>query len=162
MMYAPNGAIWFNNIYELYYDLFNEIGLNIGPNQYLYDQDTQTQIKFKDKYIKASIDGSPIYAGRNDIVFDPAKNYSLISRLFEYYLEKAQNSDDGDIIQGYVAHYIDDNPEKDKQRVVVKTIGRGEISSNYYYNIYLAYMDCIFKIAGYRLIDLSNFDIKVE
>ena len=161
MIYLANGTIGFENIYDMYYDLFSEIGLNIGPNQYLYDQDTQAPIMFKDKYIKASIDGSPLYAGRNDIVFEPAKNYTLITRLFEYYLDKSQNTDDGDILQGYVAHYIDDNIEKDKQRVVVKTIGRGLIESNFYYNIYLAYIDCIFKIAGYNA-DLSNFDIRLE
>ena len=109
MNYYANGTIGFDNIFDMYYDMFSEIGLGIGPNNYLYDQDTQITIMFKDKYIKASIDGQPIYAGRNDILFEPAKNYTLMTRLFEYYLDKAQNSDDGDIIKGYVAHYIDDD-----------------------------------------------------
>lgn len=161
MNYYANGTIGFDNIFDMYYDMFSEIGLGIGPNNYLYDQDTQITIMFKDKYIKASIDGQPIYAGRNDILFEPAKNYTLMTRLFEYYLDKAQNSDDGDIIKGYVAHYIDDDNTREKQRVVVKTLGRGEIASKFYFNIYLAYIDCIFRIAGYNP-DLSNFDIKVE
>ena len=84
-----------------------------------------------------------------------------MTRLFEYYLDKCQNSDDGDQLQGYIAHYIDDDETKEKQRVVVKTVGRGEISSQFYFNVYLAYIDCLFKIAGYNA-DLSNFDIKVE
>lgn len=161
MIYFPNGTVGFDNIFDMYYDLFSEIGLGINAQQYLYDQDTQTTIMFKEKYIKASIDGQPVYAGRNDIVFEPAKNYTLMTRLFEYYLDKCQNSDDGDILQGYIAHYIDDDVTKEKQRVVVKTMGRGEISSDYYFNIYLAYIDCLFKIAGYNA-NLSNFDIKVE
>lgn len=161
MNYYPNGTVGFDNIFDMYYELFNEIGLGINTQQYLYDQDTQTVIMFKEKYIKASIDGQPIYAGRNDIVFEPAKNYTLMTRLFEYYLDKCQNSDDGDILCGYIAHYIDDDETKEKQRVVVKTVGRGEISSEFYYNIYLAYIDCLFKIAGYNAV-LSNFDIKVE
>ena len=161
MNYYPNGTVGFDNIFDMYYELFNEIGLGINNQQYLYDQDTQTVIMFKEKYIKASIDGQPIYAGRNDIVFEPAKNYTLMTRLFEYYLDKCQNSDDGDILCGYIAHYIDDDETKEKQRVVVKTVGRGEISSEFYYNIYLAYIDCLFKIAGYNAV-LSNFDIKVE
>jgi len=161
MIYLPNGTVYFDNIYDMYYDLFSEIGLGINSQQYLYDQDTQTVIQFKEKYIKASINGQPVYAGRNDIVFEPAKNYTLMTRLFEYYLDKCQNSDDGDQLQGYIAHYIDDDETKEKQRVVVKTVGRGEISSQFYFNVYLAYIDCLFKIAGYNA-DLSNFDIKVE
>lgn len=161
MIYYANGTVGFENIWDMYYDLFSEIGLGINNQQYLYDQDTQVTITFKEKYIKASINGQPVYAGRNDIVFEPAKNYTLMARLFEYYLDKCQQSDDGDQLQGYIAHYIDDDEAKEKQRVVVKTMGRGEISSNYYFNIYLAYIDCLFKIAGYNAI-LTNFDIKVE
>lgn len=161
MIYLPNGTVIFDNIFDMYYDMFSEIGLGINSQQYLYDQDTQTVIQFKEKYIKASINGQPVYAGRNDIVFEPAKNYTLMTRLFEYYLDKCQNSDDGDQLQGYIAHYIDDDAAKERQRVVVKTVGRGEISSQFYFNIYLAYIDCLFKIAGYNA-DLSNFDIKVE
>lgn len=161
MNYLPNGTVYFDNIFDMYYDLFSEIGLGINAQQYLYDQDTQITIQFKEKYIKASIDGQPVYAGRNDIVFEPAKNYTLMARLFEYYLDKCQNSDDGDLLQGYIAHYIDDDEKKEKQRVVVKTAGRGEISSQFYFNVYLAYIDCLFRIAGYCA-DLSNFDILVE
>ena len=161
MNYYANGTVGFDNIYDMYYDLFSEIGLGINAQQYLYDQDTQVTIMFKEKYIKASINGQPIYAGRNDVVFEPAKNYTLMARLFEYYLDKCQQSDDGDMLEGYIAHYIDDDETKEKQRVVVKTVGRGEISSSYYFNIYLAYIDCLFKIAGYNA-NLSNFDIKAE
>lgn len=161
MIYYANGTVGFENIWDLYYDLFSEIGLGINNQQYLYDQDTQTTIMFKDKYIKASINGQPVYAGRNDVVFEPAKNYTLMARLFEYYLDKCQHSDDGDMLQGYIAHYIDDDEAKEKQAVVVKTAGRGLIQSSFYFNIYLAYIDCLFKIAGYNA-DLRNFDIKVE
>ena len=161
MNYLPNGKVFFNDIYDLFYDLFMEIGLSIGKDQYLYDQETNIPIMIKDKYIKASVDNTPIYAGRNDIVFDPARNYSLMEKLFCFYLDKCQHSDDGDILGGYIAHYIDDNPEKDKQRVTVKTMQRGLIESDFYYNIYLEYIDCIFKIGGYNP-DLFMFDIKPE
>lgn len=161
MIYYANGTVGFENIWDLYYDLFSEIGLGINSQQYLYDQDTQTTIMFKDKYIKASINGQPVYAGRNDVVFEPNKNYTLMARLFEYYLDKCQHSDDGDLLCGYIAHYIDDDATKEKQAVVVKTQGRGLIQSDFYFNIYLAYVDCLFKIAGYNVV-LKNFDIKAE
>lgn len=150
----------FNNIQELYYDLFNEIGLSIGPNGYLYDQDTGNFIQFDEKYIKASLSPDQIYAGRNEILFEPNMNYKLIDRLFGYYLDKCQHSEDGDIIGGYIAHYTDETPER-KQRVVVKTIEHGDYCSEWYWFIYLAFIDCMFRIAGY-VVDLSNFDIEPE
>ena len=152
------------NFYQhryLNYNLFNEIGLSVRPDQYVYDQDTGNVIQFKEKLLKASINGAPVYAGNRDIIFEPDKNYALMACLFGMYLDKAQHSDDGDLLQGYIAQYIDDDETREKQRVVVKTVGRGEISSDYYYNIYLSYIDCIFKIAGYNT-DLSNFDIKPD
>ena len=157
-----NGTVGFANIYDMYYDLFNEIGLSINSEGLLYDQDTGNIIQFKEKNIKASINNQPIYPGRNDILFEPDKNYQLIVSLFGFYIDKCTNSEDGDTLCGYIANYIDDNETKDKQRVVVKTAGRGEIISNFYYNIYLAYIDCIFRIAGYNNINLSNLDIIVE
>ena len=53
MIYLPNGTVIFDNIFDMYYDMFSEIGLGINSQQYLYDQDTQTVIQFKEKYIKA-------------------------------------------------------------------------------------------------------------
>ena len=159
MQFGPNGKMIFQTIEELYSDLFMEIGLAV-KNNYIYLQGGNF-LKCGDKFIKVSLDGSPVYPGRNDIMFDPANNYALISFLFGFYLDACQDSDDGDLLQGYIAQYIDDDETREKQRVVVKTVGRGEISSNYHYNIYLSYIDCIFKIAGYDT-DLSNFDIKPE
>ena len=161
MQFLSNGMRVYDTISEMYYDLFMEIGLGIDKNQYLYDQDTMSPIVFGEKYIKASINNEPLYPGRNDIVFAPAENYALISTLFGYYLDKAQNSEDGDLIGGLIAYFIDDNEDCTKQRVVVKSNSRGDISSAYYYNIYLAYIDCIFKIAEINA-DLSNFDVYVE
>lgn len=161
MNYLPNGVVMFYDMNDLLYDLFMEIGLGINSDKVLYDQENGAPILFKEKYIKASIDGTPVFAGRNDILFEPDKNYSLMVCIFAYYLDKCKESEDGDILQGYIAHYIEDNLEKDKQRVVVKSVGRGLIESAFYYNIYLSYIDCIFRIAGYYP-DLSNFDIKPE
>ena len=157
MQILANGTKMYDDIHEVFYDLFMEIGLAVDQNQYIYDQDTMQHIIFKDKYLKVSMCGEPVYPGRNDIAFEPQGNYSLMSTLFGYYLDKAQKSEDGDIIGGYIAHYIDDNEDKTKQRVVVRSATRGDISSNYYYNIHLAFIDCIFRIAGYS-VDLSNID----
>lgn len=157
MFYTPNGSMVYESIDELYSELFMEIGLAVNGN-YIYLQDGDF-LKCGDKFIKVSLDGTPVYPGRNDIIFDPSTNYALIQFLFGFYLDISQNSDDGDLLQGYIANYIDDDENREKQRVVVKTIGRGEIYSDFYYNIYLSYIDCIFRIAGYN-VDLHNFDIQ--
>lgn len=151
----------FNSLFELYYDLFNEIGLAAKPNGYLYDQDTENFLQFDEgKFIKTSLDGNEVYAGRNEVVFDPSSNYKLIYHLFGYYLDKCQNDPDGDQLGGYIAHYTEDTEER-LQRVVVKTQSRGEITSDWYWCIYLAFIDCIFAIDGYK-VDLHHFDIKPE
>jgi hypothetical protein len=134
-------------------------GIN-AQNGYLYDQESGNYLTFENLYIKASTAGNEIYAGRNEIVFDPAFNYKLIDRLFGFFLDKCQNSDDGDLLGGFIAYYSEDNPER-KQRVVVKTNRRGDISSKWYWCIYLAYIDCIFAINEYN-VDLSNFDVEPE
>ena len=51
MNYLPNGQITFVNFSDMYYDLFMELGLGIDANSYLYDQDTDMPILFKEKYI---------------------------------------------------------------------------------------------------------------
>ena len=52
MNFLPNGKMIFDDIYEMYFQLFAEIGLGINQNQYLYDQDSMIVLKYKDKYIK--------------------------------------------------------------------------------------------------------------
>ena len=161
MYYSMNGKMIFSSIDDLNYNLFNEIGLSVRPDQYVYDQDTGNVIQSNEKLLKASINGAPVYAGNRDIIFEPDKNYALMACLFGMYLDKAQHSDDGDLLQGYIAHYVFDDETRTKQQVVVKTVGRGEIASKFYYNVYLGYIECIFLISGSE-VDLSNFDIPKE
>ena len=166
MIYLPNGAIQFNDLGELYYELFMEMGLYVkSTDSYLYDQDTSMPIMFDSKYVKASINNMPVYAGANDIVFDPARNYKLISQLFGYYITKCQYSEDGDLLKGFNAWYdeslVDEKTGFEKKKVTIKTEGRGFIESQYYFQIYLSFIDCIFKI-NEKVVDLSNFDCPPE
>lgn len=154
----PNGR-GFTDLNDLMINYLSEMGLAVDETtQYLYDQDNGNVLKYKEKNIKVSINGIPAYAGLTDIVFDPFHNYGIVSSLFGHYLDVCKESDDGDLLGGYIAHGVEDNRENDKQRVVVKTINRGEIASNYYKSVFLAFADCTFRIAGY-VVDLSAFDI---
>lgn len=157
MNFTPYGKVMFQDIYEMYYHLFTEIGLGINSDQYLYDQDNGTVLRYKDKYLKATVQPVEIYAGKTDMIFDPAKNYNLIVSILGYYLDKEANNPEGDNI-GFIAQYIEDDGTKEKQRVVVKT-RKGDYVSTFYHNIYLAYIEVIFLLADNFIVDLSNFDI---
>ena len=149
--------IAFRDVYEMYYHLFTEIGLSIDSNQYLFDQDTGSILQYNGLFIKATTMPTPIYAGKTDIVFDPSKNYNLMTCIFGYYIDKESNSEDGDTI-GYIAQYIDDDKNREKQRVVVRTRNHGDICSKYYHNIYLGYIECILLLSGYASVYLDNLD----
>ena len=159
MHFSPNQKMMFDNISEMYYHLFMEMGLGINSADRLYDQDTMVELQFKEKYIKASTTGQPLYAGRNDIVFEPARNYQLMVALVGYYIDKEIKTS-GDTI-GYIAQYVEDDANRERQRVVIKTVAKGDIVSQFYLNVYLAYIECIFALAD-MTVDLSNLDIVME
>ena len=122
---------YFNTLQELYFDLFNEIGLGVRQDGYIYDQDNGNLLTFENLYLKISLSGQEIYAGRNEMIFDPSTSFKLIDRIFGYFLDKCREDEDGDILQGLVAYYCED-AENRQQRVCVKTLGRGIIASRWY------------------------------
>lgn len=162
---SGNGKMFFSNLKEMYYNLFLEIGLSINNDNYIYDQDNGIILKYKDKYMKLSFNNE-VYAGKNDIVFDPSTNYNLMIMIFGYYMEK-ELANGNDI--GYIAQFTEEEfkrtkenkKERYRQRAVVRT-KNGDICSNYYYNLYLALIEIIFIISGNDGYDLSNFDILPE
>lgn len=156
MNYLANGKMCFDNVYEMYYNLFIEIGLAINYNQYLYDKDTGIELRFKDKYIKATIQPVEIYAGRNDIIFDPLNNYNLMITLLGYFIDKVNSDEESQHIE-FIAHYTEELKEYEMQRVVIKTTS-GDIYSNYYKNVNFGYIECIFILSGNTNYDLRNLD----
>lgn len=153
MQFLQNGKIMFDNMYEMYFNLYNALELAVDEQtQYLYDINNRQPLRFKDKYIKTSLTNPVVYAGKNDIVFDPASNYQLMVSIMGYFLD----SHSGEI--SFIAQYIEDNLTRDKQRVCVKTKDK-VIESQFYYNVYLGYVECIFALADEMIPDLSNLDI---
>lgn len=156
MHFLPNGDMQFEDIYEMYYYLFSEIGLAINQSQYLYDMDTGIVLKYKDKYIKATTIPQSIYAGKNDVVFEPEKNYNLMVTMLGYYIDKEAQQNDNDI--GFVAQFTEYDDAGEQQRVVIKTNKLGTIYSRYYHTLYLGYLECIFILSGNTHVNLYNFD----
>lgn len=155
---TPLGAAYlFDYPGEMFRNLIMEMGLELSSDGYLRDQETKNIIRYKEKYIKVSITPEPAYAGSTDVILELHNSFDIIQKLFGYYLEYAQNTEDGDITGGIIAWFIDELPDKSKQRVVLRTVNRGDISSDYYFNILLAFCDCIFKISGSNVV-LQNLD----
>lgn len=148
------GQLIFDDRPEMFYHLFGEMGLDINREGYLYDIETKDIIKYKDKYLKTTqYPGIPVYAGRNDMVFEPIGNYNLMVSLFGYYLDKEFPP------EFFIAQYIEDDSTNTLQRVCVKT-SQGDIYSPFYNNIYLGYCYCVFALGGQDVF-LNNFDIVI-
>ena len=159
MRFNPDGTASFDTYGDLYFHLFIEMGLSINKDSYLFDQDSGSNMPllFDGKSIKANTKDQPIYVGENEIAFDPTTNYSVMSKLFYFYLDKYNNSDE--VLYRYLAHSIEDDPNKEKQCVCIKHQG-GKIYTHYYYNLYLAFIEMVFILNDSYSVNLSNFDIK--
>lgn len=142
----------------MHYALFNIIGLSINRDSYLYDNDTGTVLQYKGKYIKATTADIPIYAGKNDIVFDPPCSYHMMVVLLGYYINKRDNSEDEHPL-GFISQGIIDTADKSQHQLFVDTSTRGRIISDWFNNGYLTYIDMIFKLDEQDFVDLHNFDI---
>ena len=153
MIMNSNFEMEFDDRPEMFYSMFNEIGIDIDHNGYLYDEDSRSPIKFKDKNIKTTkFADEVVYCdNRIDILFEPLENYHLMICLFGYFINKQFPLD------CYVAQFIEDNPDKTKQRVVVRT-SNGDIFSPFYKNIYLGYCYLIFAMTDQK-VNLDKFDI---
>ena len=162
MRVVPNNTgqlvTMYDNLQELYYNLFFELGVFVNESGYIQDSDTNIQLKFRDMYIKVSLnDMNEAYAGKTEILFDPPHNFALASNLMGFYIDKREHSDNpvNYLSQGIVDRMFPDDIMR--HQVFVKT-GNGEYESNFYRNSYLCFIDCIFRMGG-SVVDLSNLDL---
>ena len=159
MIFNQDGSISYNDIFELYYNLFNVIGLSVNADQYLYDQDNGQILKYNDKAIKAATTPMNVYAGKNDIVFDPSLNYDIMVKLFGYWLDKELAIGENPNIAPFQSQFIEDNPaNKLEQRFTLCFANGTQYTSHYYNKLYLAYMELIFLIGDDQIVNLYNFD----
>ena len=64
--------------------IMQEIGLEIGDDDRIYDQETQNIIRMNGMDVMAP----GCYGGRNSIEFDPYNNKKMMSQLFGYFIDK--------------------------------------------------------------------------
>lgn len=161
MNFNLDGTVSFSSYGDLYFHMFIEMGISINKDSYIFDQDSGKQfpLLFDGKAIKANTKDQPIYVGENEVAFDPTVNYSVMSKLFYWYLDKY--AQDEESTYKYIAHSIEDNEDKTKQCICIKT-DKGKIYSKFYYNLYLAFIEMIFILNRSYQVNLDNFDIKKE
>ena len=143
-----------------------EMGLGLDRNNHLYDQTTGDILQWKDKYIKCSVDDTPIYAGKDEVIFSIDENFQLFMNIYAHFLDNLAKDEDSDII--VVAHYIDYIEDINKNRLCVKyntkdgSVVGGILTSNLFSDQWLCYIDSIFLLNGNVNFDLSNFDQERE
>lgn len=129
--------------------IMQEIGLEVGPRQRVYDQDTGAAIR---------INGMDIVApgcngGRQAVEFDPYNNRKMMGQLFSHFLEKYAEETDVDCQTFY---NVDSGTNGKVQcRLSDNTI----LTSKPYQRDSLKYMDIIMQLNGDASPDLEKYDV---
>lgn len=150
----------FDDEFELNWEFINELGLDVDNNGFIIDVMTNTRFRFNGLDIIANINPNDIkYPGTEQINLDLLHNIKLVGTLFAYYLKRKE-------AEGMpILSYFDDRQIQPNGltywAVTVKFDPTHSITSKYYYNRCLRYLDLIFTMEGDD-VDLSNFDVLIE
>lgn len=131
--------------------IMQEIGLGVDNHQKVIDQDTREALKFKDKNIKYSSQNSVILT-KNDMPFDPIGTRNMMNSLFDHFTEKVQEEEGT-----YVSIYYDINGDQGKTALEAVVNGQ-KVTSDYYNNEALKYLDLIMKMNGSSTCNLKQYD----
>ena len=166
-----NGVMTFNDIYDLNYEFLKELSISVLPNGSLMYQNDDTGeqrlLQMDKKNIIASIDPNNIhYAGPMDISFDILNDIRLMTVLFGFYLDRKQ--EEGMSFLSYFAEEeirtLRPNPRSVKTydikytALTVKYTTSNSITSHYYHNRCLKFIDMIFTMEEDE-VDLTIFDV---
>lgn len=130
--------------------IMQEIGLEVGDRQRLYDQDTGNLIQFDGKDLVAPGASS----GREAHEFDPYNSTRLMAQMFSYYADKLNQS--GEIPEYNVIYNVDLG--QGRGRVEMRN-DSDKMSSAVYQRDQCKYADLILQLNGEPTPDLKEFDI---
>ena len=164
MNILPNGAIVFDDKYELIYELLNELEYEVLSDGSIID-DCNNILYFNEMKVLATINpNNPKYPGQGEIDFDILNNVRLSTVLFGRYLEKKMASG-----MPFVSYYPGELaipnpagknlPDKKISNLTVKFDNIHEISTPYFKNKCLKFIYMIFKLEDQE-VDLTNMDIE--
>ena len=134
--------------------IMQEIGLEVGQGNKIYDQDTGLALRINGTDVVAP--GYP--TTRRSTEFDPYNNRKMMNQLFGYFLEK--NSDETDV--EVVTFYDVPGNEPNKGSVKCKLSDNRELQSGSYMRDSLKYADIIIQLNGGEANTLQEFDTPVE
>lgn len=133
--------------------IMQEIGLGVDNYQKIIDQDTRETLLFKEKNMKYSSQNN-VLIGRNDMIFDPINNRFLMMSLFDHFATKIEEEDGK-----YISIYYDVNGENGS---ALEAVVDGEkITSDYYNNDSLKYLDIIMQLNDAENISLKQYDKEI-
>lgn len=129
--------------------IMQEIGLEVGDRNRIFDQDTGLELKINGMDVTA-----PGYQERQAMEFDPYNNRKMMNQLFGYFLDKHSDETDIDVIS-----YFDVPHDKDTSCVTCRMSDNSTITSNPYKRDSLKYTDLIIQLNGGEVEGLDKFDI---
>ena len=130
--------------------MMQEMGIEIGARQRLYDQDTGLPLQFEGKDLVAPGASS----GKGAQEFDPYNSTRMMAQMFTYYTDKlAQN---GEAPEFNVIYNVDLG--KGQGRVEMKN-DEEQISSAVYQRDQCKYADLILRLNGDENPNLTEFDV---
>ncbi len=131
--------------------IMDEIGLEIGPEDLIIDQDFTQLLTVSGKNLKFMRNNKTRHE-KNIIEFNPSENVKVMVHLFSYYLNK-KNLEDGTYFPIYFPVLGSDGKTS-----ALEIKGDIIIKSKYYKNESLKYLDIIMHINGEENVDLSYLD----
>ena len=158
MRLNPFGMV-FDDVYELNYEVLSELELEVKPDGKIYDPSKGSILSFNGNIIIASINPNEVhYAGQGEIELDLLNNVRMTTVLFADYLKKKQAKG-----MPFVSYFPEEKVEtvEDEEikytNLTVKFDNTRSISSEFFHNKCLKFLDLIFKMEENNA-DLRNFD----
>ena len=167
MTIDANGVMFFDDIFELNYELLSELEYEVKPDGSVIDTVSNSIIFFNGLKVTASIKANDIhYPGQGEIAFDILNNTRLTTMLFGQYIQR--KIDQG---MSFVSWYPEERVvegKKDKDpdirfsNITVKFDNIHEVSSPFYMNKCLKFIYMIFYLDEGNVVNLNNFDAPPE
>lgn len=158
MRITPYG-VQFNDVFELNYNIMSSIGIEVYPDGSLYDPDRDTIIACDGKTLKTTINPMDIkYAGQGECMFDPLNNVKQVTTLMGYFIDKKVEFEEMTFQSWYPEEMEDSIMGWKYSSITIKTEEGEHISTHYYYNKCLKFIEMIF-ILGEQDVNLLNFDL---
>ena len=139
-----------SNDYEINKLVMQEIGLEVGPNKRIYDQDTGAAIRINNMDVVDQ--GS--YTNSRSTEFNPSGNRKMMGKLFGYFLDK-RSEETGINVSTY--YNVDGN-----NSIECRLSDDTTIKSKSYTRDSLKYLDIMMQLNGEKNVDLKEYDQPIE